>query len=97
VGNLTEVLWQYGFQLFPQQARQNGRAAADDTAIINGERSIIDGMIKLASFGASTTLQKIRRVSQASLTRWFTSSSSVAAMVSQQVSSRDSLNSPVPA
>ena len=40
---------------------RTGERPPDDTAIISGERSIIDGMaIKLASFGASTTLQKIR-------------------------------------
>ena len=61
---------------------------------MSGERSIIDGIIKLAAFGASTTLQKMRRASAASLTRWLSASSSVAAIASQQVSRRLSSNGP---
>jgi hypothetical protein len=57
---------------------------------------MIDGMIKLAWRGASTTLQKIRRASAASLTCWFTVSLSVAAMASQQLSSSEGINSPAP-
>ncbi len=71
-----------------------GATHSSPTATISGERSIMEGMIKLAAFGASTTLQKIRRDSAAVLTLWLTASSSVAAIASQQVLSRDSSNGP---
>jgi hypothetical protein len=89
VGQLAKMLGQQGLQLFPQQARQNRRCPRTRDATISGERSMIDGMIKLASFGASTTLQKIRRASQASLTRWSLHRHPSRRSASQQVSSRD--------
>ncbi len=73
---------------------RTGEVPPEETATMSGERSIIDGIIKLAAFGASTTLQKMRRASAASLTRWLSASSSVAAIASQQVSRRLSSNGP---
>lgn len=88
-GQLAEMQGRIDSSFSRSRRARTGDVPPEETATISGERSMIDGMIKLAWRGASTTLQKIRRASAASLTCWLTVSSSVAAMASQQLSSSE--------
>lgn len=75
---------QLEFQFLAAQQATPTRGAAEETARQSGGQ-LMEGMIKLAAFSASPRYQKIRRDSAASLTRWLTVSSSVAAIANQQL------------